>query len=124
MNPFKNPSVIKKATVTSIQRLDESFFRIRFDRLTPREKQYLRALAEFRNSLIKKGMLYSPAHGDTEFTVPLFDEFMKSMIRVMFFPCFQGKHPPIFSSDEPLSKRLFSDRRQKQAPFPFGACQG
>jgi hypothetical protein len=81
--------------------LDKSFFRVRFDRLTPREKEYLRALAELgplpqrsgdvadklgkkvnavgplRDGLIKKGMLYSPAHGDTAFTVPLFDEFMK-----------------------------------------------
>ncbi len=92
---------VKKATDVSIQRLDESFFRVRFDRLTKREKEYLRALADFgngahrsgdiaeelgvkpqsiapiRNSLIKKGMIYSPTYGDTEFTVPLFDEFMK-----------------------------------------------
>jgi hypothetical protein len=92
---------IKRATEVSIARLDESFFRVRFDRLTPREKQYLRALAELgpdtqrsgevaekigvainrlapvRNGLIKKGMIYSPAYGDTAFTVPLFDEFMK-----------------------------------------------
>ena len=92
---------VKKATAVSIQRLDESFFRVRFDRLTKREKEYLRALADFgigahrsgdiaeklgvkpqgiapiRNSLIKKGMIYSPTYGDTEFTVPLFDEFMK-----------------------------------------------
>jgi hypothetical protein len=34
------------------------------DRLTPAEKQYLQA------------MVYSPAHGDTAFTVPLFDEFL------------------------------------------------
>lgn len=29
-----------------------------------------------RASLIKKGMVYSPSHGDTAFTVPLFDRFM------------------------------------------------
>lgn len=99
--------IIQKATSKSIDRLDESFFRVRFDRLTPREKEYLRSLAELgtgaqrsggiaeklgvkaqsiapiRNSLIKKGMIYSPTHGDTEFTVPLFDEFIK---RVMPFP--------------------------------------
>ena len=92
---------VKEATDISIQRLDESFFRVRFDRLTKREKEYLQALADFgngahrsgdiaeklgakaqsvapiRNSLIKKGMIYSPTYGDTEFTVPLFDEFMK-----------------------------------------------
>jgi len=93
--------VVQKATSESIERLDRSFFRVRFDRLTPREKDYLRALAELgvdpqrsgdiaqmlgvksqsvaplRNGLIKKGMIYSPQHGDTAFTVPLFEEFMK-----------------------------------------------
>lgn len=92
--------VIRNATDASIRKLDESFFRVRFDRLTPREKDYMRALAELgpgqhrsgdiadclkvkvqsiaplRSGLIKKGMIYSPAHGDTAFTVPLFDEFM------------------------------------------------
>jgi hypothetical protein len=92
--------VVRNATIASIRKLDESFFRVRFDRLTPREKEYMRALAELgpgqhrsgdiadclkvkvqsiaplRSGLIKKGMIYSPAHGDTAFTVPLFDEFM------------------------------------------------
>lgn len=95
---------IKKATKESINRLDESFFRVRFDRLTPREKEYLHALAilgngaqrsgdiaeklnvspqavaPIRNNLIKKGMIYSPAHGDTDFTVPLFGDFMKRIM--------------------------------------------
>ncbi len=94
-------SAITKATNESIRRLDEGFFRVRFDRLTPREKEYLYALAvlgdgaqrsgaiaeklhataqsvaSIRNILIKKGMIYSPAHGDTDFTVPLFGDFMK-----------------------------------------------
>jgi hypothetical protein len=84
-----------------LKNLDESFFRVRFDRLTPLEKRYLRAMAELgagphrsgdiadvlgvkvqsvaptRNSLIRKGMIFSPAHGDTAFTVPLFDDFLK-----------------------------------------------
>ncbi len=96
--------IIEKATVASLARLDESFFRVRFDRLTPREKEYLRALAALgpgaqrsgeiseklnvqpqsvapvRNNLIKKGMIYSPSYGDTEFTVPLFDDFMKRVM--------------------------------------------
>lgn len=95
---------VKKATQESIKRLDENFFRVRFDRLTPSEKKYLRALAELeakdrrsgnvaeklgivvqkaspaRSSLIKKGMIYSKAYGDTEFTVPLFDQFMKRIM--------------------------------------------
>jgi hypothetical protein len=84
-----------------IAHLDGSFFRVRFDRLTPKERHYLRAMAELgpgphrsgdvaavygakveslapmRGTLIHKGMIYSPAHGDTAFTVPLFDEFMR-----------------------------------------------
>jgi hypothetical protein len=99
--PTINLDDIKKATKVSLQRLDESFFRVRFDRLTPSEKRYLRALASFgsgshrsgdiadklgvkaqsvaptRSNLIKKGMIYSPTYGDTEFTVPLFDDFMR-----------------------------------------------
>ena len=93
-------ALIQQTTIASTARLDSSFFRVRFDRLTPREKDYLCALAEMgtghqrsggvaerlgvkvqtiaplRSSLIKKGMIYSPAHGDTAFTVPLFDQFM------------------------------------------------
>jgi hypothetical protein len=81
--------------------LDSGFFRVRFDRLTPSEKRYILAMAWLgsgphrsgdiadrlgrkvtsvaptRNSLIAKGMIYSPNHGDTSFTVPLFDGFMK-----------------------------------------------
>lgn len=91
---------VKKATVTVIPRLDLNFFRVRFDRLTPSEKNFLRAMAKLgpgahrtgdiadtlkvkvtslgplRAKLIKKGMIYSPAHGDMAFTVPLFEEFM------------------------------------------------
>ncbi len=96
--------VVRQATDESIQRLDANFFRVRFDRLTPREKEYLRAMADLgegsqrsgdvadrlgvkvqsvapiRNGLIKKGMIYSPAHGDTAFTVPLFGDFMKRIM--------------------------------------------
>ncbi len=95
---------VKKATKMVIRRLDENFFRVRFDRLTPREKQYLRAMAYLgaeaqrsgdiaevlgvkmnslgptRANLINKGMIYSPAYGDMAFTVPLFDEFMRRAI--------------------------------------------
>lgn len=92
---------VDAATPEAIAALDRSFFRVRFDRLTPAEKRYLRAMAQLgagphrsgdiatqlgvkvnstgpvRASLIKKGMVYSPAHGDTAFTVPLFDQFMR-----------------------------------------------
>ena len=95
---------IAVATKSALAELDASFFRVRFDRLTPAEKRYLRAMASLgpgphrsgdvaeamgvkvssvaptRNSLIAKGMLYSPAHGDTAFTVPLFDTYMKRVM--------------------------------------------
>lgn len=93
--------VVKEAITIVLKRLDENFFRVRFNRLTPREKMYLRAMASLgegpyqagdiahqlgepinqlgptRANLIKKGMVYSPAHGKMAFTVPLFDEFMR-----------------------------------------------
>lgn len=95
---------VTAATAVTVAALDASFFRVRFDRLTPSEKTYLRAMAELgpgphrsgdiakqmnrsvqslaptRSSLIAKGMVWSPTHGDTAFTVPLFDEFMKRII--------------------------------------------
>ena len=93
-------SASRLATAT----LDESFFLVRFDRLTPSEKRYMRAMAQLgagphrsgdiagqlnrrvnslaptRSQLINKGMIWSPSHGDTAFTVPMFDEFM---LRIM-----------------------------------------
>jgi hypothetical protein len=95
---------VERASQTAIAALDESFFRVRFDRLTPLEKRYLRAMAELgpgphrsgdiaeqldrevtslgptRGQLISKGMIWSPSHGDTAFTVPLFDEFMRRIM--------------------------------------------
>ncbi len=37
----------------------------------------VQSLGPCRSSLIKKGMAYSPSHGDIAFTVPLFEGFMK-----------------------------------------------
>jgi hypothetical protein len=92
--------IVQDATATVISRLDQGFFRVRYDRLTPSERNFLRVMADLgpgahrtgdiadrlgikvtslgpvRAKLIKKGMIYSPAHGDMAFTVPLFDEFM------------------------------------------------
>jgi len=88
----------------AVRKLDDSFFRVRLDRVTNAEKRYLRALADFgpgahetksiaaklkkgvekfgpvRDSLIKKGMIYSPRHGYLEFTVPMFDDFARRAI--------------------------------------------
>lgn len=92
------------ATQQAIEQLDEGFFRVRFDRLTPRERAYMRAMATLgpgphrsgdvanalaiavtsaaplRAGLIRKGMIYSPQHGDTAFTVPMFDDFLKRVM--------------------------------------------
>lgn len=94
-------ATIVVATDAAIKKLDEGFFRHRFDRCTPSEKRYMRALAELgpghhksgaisdklglkttsvgptRSKLITKGMIYSHQHGDTAFTVPLFDAYMR-----------------------------------------------
>jgi len=82
-------------------RLDQGFFKVRFERLTPKERDYVLAMARLgpgpyrssdvadslgenvqslgprRAQIIKKGMIYSPAHGDIAFTVPMFDEYLK-----------------------------------------------
>ena len=95
---------VQRASHEAVAALDESFFRVRFDRSTPAEKRYLRAMAELgpgphrsgdvadqlarkvtslgptRNQLIAKGMIWSPNHGDTAFTVPMFDAFMKRIM--------------------------------------------
>jgi hypothetical protein len=95
---------VQLSSNSAIAALDQSFFRVRFDRLTPGGKKYLRAMAELgpgphrsgdiarilerevtslgptRNQLIAKGMVWSPSHGDTAFTVPLFDEFMRRIM--------------------------------------------
>ena len=97
------------------RQLDENFFQVRLDRLTPAEKSYLRAMATLgpgphrsgdiageldvkvesvaprRSGLIKKGMIYSPAHGDTAFTVPLFDEFHSERCRQMTVSQYVGR---------------------------------
>jgi len=91
---------IRSIRPSVIDQLDRNFFKVRFDRLTPKESEYLKAMAELgpgphrsgdiaarlrvkvesvgprRSQLIGKGTIYSPAHGDTAFTVPLFDEYL------------------------------------------------
>lgn len=95
---------VSDADVKAVSSLDQSFFKVRLDRCTPTEKKYMRALAELgsgrhrsagvadilgvkitsvapvRNGLIRKGMIFSPSYGDTEFTVPMFDEYMRRAI--------------------------------------------
>ena len=99
--PLITAEEVHAATLSVTTRLDTNFFRVRFDRLTPSEKRFMRAIADLgpepqrigkiaatlqvkvsslgpvRARLISKGMIYSPAHGDLAFTVPLFDQFMR-----------------------------------------------
>ena len=94
-------AAVAEATPDVIAHLDGDFFRVRFDRLTVLQQKYLRAMAELgpgphktgaiaatlgvgaasvatvRQQLVKKGMVWSQRHGETAFTVPLFDNFMK-----------------------------------------------
>jgi hypothetical protein len=97
---------VQLAAKAAVGRLDEGFFKVRVDRLTPREKDYLHAMASLgpgphrsgdiaaaikkkvttvaplRDGLIKKGMIYSPQHGETAFTVPMFDDYLKRAAKV------------------------------------------
>lgn len=94
-------TIVTLATEEVIEQLDNNFFRVRFDRLTPGERNFLRTMAELgegpykagdiaekchvkvsalsstRANLMKKGMIYSPSYGYIAFTVPLFDQFMR-----------------------------------------------
>jgi hypothetical protein len=97
---------VTRATQDALRTLDRNFFKVRLDRLTPRENDYMRAMAELgpgphqsgviaetlgldvspagslRDKLIKKGMIFSPQHGKTAFTVPMFDQFMRRSMPV------------------------------------------
>ena len=95
---------VQEAEQAAIIALDQSFFRVRFDRLTKGEKEYLRAMADLgkgphrsgdiaarlnrsvdsvaptRANAIAKGMIFSPSYGDNAFTVPKFDEYMRRVM--------------------------------------------
>lgn len=92
---------VKRATDGALRRLDDGFFQVRFDRLTPKEREYVIAMAELgkgpyrssevadrlgeppsklgprRAQIIDKGMIYSPQYGDIDFTVPMFDDYLR-----------------------------------------------
>jgi hypothetical protein len=89
-----------QAAEVATQRLDDGFFKVRFDRLTPKEREYVIAMAQLgpgpyrssdiaatlgethqslgprRSQIISKGMIYSPSHGDIAFTVPMFNDYL------------------------------------------------
>jgi hypothetical protein len=92
---------LTRATDNAMRKLDEGFFQVRFDRLTPKEREYVIAMAQLgkgpyrssevadqlgeppsklgprRAQIIAKGMIYSPQHGDIDFTVPMFDDYLR-----------------------------------------------
>lgn len=92
---------VERASSAALRRLDEGFFRVRFDRLTRKEREYVIAMASLgegpyrssdvadvlgenvqslgprRAKIISKGIIYSPAHGDIAFTVPMFEDYLK-----------------------------------------------
>ena len=94
---------VDQASIAALRRLDEGFFRVRFDRLTPKEREYVAAMASLgkgpyrssevaeklgesiqslgprRATIISKGMIYSPAHGDIAFTVPMFEDYLRRL---------------------------------------------
>lgn len=103
----KSPITLKDVQNSSKlawKRLDEGFFRVRFDRLTPKEREYVIAMAKLgkgsyrsaevaeklgenvqslgprRAKIINKGMIYSHAHGDIDFTVPMFDDYLRRTV--------------------------------------------
>lgn len=91
---------VELASKAALTRLDEGFFKVRFDRLTPKEREYVIAMAKLgqgpyrssdvaetlgenvqslgprRAQIIRKGVIYSPAHGDIAFTVPMFEDYL------------------------------------------------
>ncbi len=126
-----SPRDVRAATPGAVAELDDGFFRVRMDRLTPSEKRYLRAMAELgpgphgsgdvaaalgrkvesvgptRAKLIAKGVAYAPAYGDIAFTVPMFDEYLRREIP-FFVP--EGKSPATKQKRTPSPK---SNRRRK-----------
>jgi hypothetical protein len=98
-SPFQLKDV-KAASPLVLARLDDGFFKVRLERLTPKERDYVFAMASLgrspyrssdvadrldestqslgprRAKIISKRMIYSPAHGDIAFTVPMFEDYL------------------------------------------------
>lgn len=108
-SPMTRENVLSAETFYEAK-LDESFFRVRFDRSSERQRIYLRAMAELgpgpqkaedvarclgkkstqvatiKSELIDSGMLYTPNFGYGAFTVPHFDKYMKRTMPLTLFP--------------------------------------
>lgn len=95
-------SDVERAHPTVLNELDEGFFHVRVERATDAERRYMAAMADLgdgrqrsgaiasrlghgsssaisltRDSLLKKGLIYSPAHAYVDFTVPQFAAFIR-----------------------------------------------
>ena len=99
-SPIRDADV-QAAELLVLAELDEEFFHVRFEKATDREREYMAAMASLgdgpyrtaqiadrlgrrpsytsapRDSLIKKGLIYSPDYGEVDFTVPKFSPFMR-----------------------------------------------
>ncbi|MET3524191.1 ATP-binding protein [Mesorhizobium abyssinicae] len=96
-----NENDVQASYTETIKSLDDGFFRVRLDRLTKAEVQFVTSMAALgdgpypvsdiakamgrtqksigpaRASIIFKGMIYSTDHGYLDFTVPLFADFIR-----------------------------------------------
>ena len=94
-------NVVNEMKIVFFKELDKSFFKVRFDKCTPKEKEFmfamvncgelpctvanvahilnkdLKSISPIRARLINKGLIYATRHGEIDFTVPKFDEFLK-----------------------------------------------
>lgn len=92
---------VKAAYPVFEKNIDEGFFKVRYDRATPKEKEFMLAMAEcdvlpcamsqiaakmnttvnsispLRGQLIFKGFIYSARYGEVDFTVPQFKQYLK-----------------------------------------------
>jgi hypothetical protein len=103
---------VEAAEPLVVTKLDDEFFHARFEKATPSERRYMAAMADLgegpyrtrdvvekfggpsgasthRDSLIKKGLIFSPDFGLVDFTVPHFSPFMRR--RYPFVPRLQSK---------------------------------
>ena len=94
-------NIVNEMKSVFFKELDKSFFKVRFDKCTPKEKEFmfamvscgelpctvanvahimnkeLKSISPIRARLINKGLIYVTRHGEIDFTVPKFGEFLK-----------------------------------------------
>jgi len=95
---------VQRSLALAVAELDDGFFRVRTGQTSAGERIYLRAMAELgpgpvrtgevaallgtrtnslaptRDNLIKRAVCYSPRWGEIDFTVPMFDDYMKRLM--------------------------------------------